>query len=207
MIDRYHQGEELPRRAATILQIGERYGFIFGNGLIANFLEAYYATGNPSPSTGAKCSRAPSSRPCSATRLRSDLFRRFEGGSPSTGRSGRGPTSRRSPPRRVPGDRPRLHAVLPLRREARALRAARHPLHRPGLILDLPRISAAARCGATRSIDAVAREVLLRADEPISLHDRRRHCTRAPPGADRSATGPKLRASSFPAGGYTRGCR
>jgi len=28
-----------------------RYGFIFGNGLIHNFLDAYYGTGNPCPST------------------------------------------------------------------------------------------------------------------------------------------------------------
>jgi diacylglycerol kinase (ATP) len=37
-----------------ILQISDQYGFIFGNGLIYNFLEAYYATGHPSPPTAAK---------------------------------------------------------------------------------------------------------------------------------------------------------
>ena len=33
------------------MRIDGRYGFIFGNGLIANFLDAYYGTGSPSPAT------------------------------------------------------------------------------------------------------------------------------------------------------------
>jgi diacylglycerol kinase family enzyme len=54
VIDRYHQGEELETLDRPILQVGDRFGFIFGNGLVANFLDAYYATGKPSPWMGAK---------------------------------------------------------------------------------------------------------------------------------------------------------
>jgi diacylglycerol kinase family enzyme len=53
VIERYHEGEELRTVERPVMQIGDKYGFIFGNGLIANFLEAYYATGRPSPATGA----------------------------------------------------------------------------------------------------------------------------------------------------------
>lgn len=40
-------------RRDTLLVEG-RYGFIFGNGLIHNFLEVYYGTGNPCPTTAFK---------------------------------------------------------------------------------------------------------------------------------------------------------
>jgi diacylglycerol kinase family enzyme len=53
VIERNHEGKPFTTIARPIMQIGEKYGFIFGNGLIAHFLEAYYATGRPSPSTGA----------------------------------------------------------------------------------------------------------------------------------------------------------
>ncbi len=37
-----------------VLQIGDRYGFLFGTGVIHHFLDAYYATGRPSPVTAAR---------------------------------------------------------------------------------------------------------------------------------------------------------
>jgi diacylglycerol kinase (ATP) len=54
VIERYHQGEELPAVERHLLQVNGQVGFIFGNGMIANFLGAYYATGKPSPSMGAR---------------------------------------------------------------------------------------------------------------------------------------------------------
>ncbi|MDB4962836.1 MAG: diacylglycerol kinase [Myxococcales bacterium] len=42
------------RFAHPLLQIGDRYGFMFGAGVIHDFLEAYYATGRPSPLTAAR---------------------------------------------------------------------------------------------------------------------------------------------------------
>ena len=53
VIEQYHQGLELKTLSRPVMHIGDQYGFIFGNGIIANFLEAYYATGKPSPTTGA----------------------------------------------------------------------------------------------------------------------------------------------------------
>jgi diacylglycerol kinase family enzyme len=54
VIDRYHQGEELETLDRPVLRVGDKFGFLFGNGLVANFLDAYYATGKPSPWMGAK---------------------------------------------------------------------------------------------------------------------------------------------------------
>lgn len=76
---RYLLGEPLAVVERPILRVGDRCGFIFGNGAIANFLEAYYATGRPSPLTGAttlihavgsSLVRGPFAR---------ELFRRFRG--------------------------------------------------------------------------------------------------------------------------------
>ena len=55
-------GRQPPARACRsipwfereILQVGDTYGFIFGNGIIYNFLHEYYATGSPSPATAAQ---------------------------------------------------------------------------------------------------------------------------------------------------------
>lgn len=79
VIDRYHQGEELRTVACHVLRVGERYGFIFGNGLIANFLEAYYATGRPSPLTGALTLVRAIGSAVAGTAFTKRLFRRFEG--------------------------------------------------------------------------------------------------------------------------------
>ena len=56
LVDKHRRGRanEFDVFEREILQIGDRYGFIFGNGLIYNFLETYYATGHPSPPTAAK---------------------------------------------------------------------------------------------------------------------------------------------------------
>jgi diacylglycerol kinase (ATP) len=56
LVDRQRRGllHEIPSFERTILQIGDKYGFIFGNGIIYNFLHEYYATGKPSPATAAQ---------------------------------------------------------------------------------------------------------------------------------------------------------
>ncbi len=53
VIDRYHQGEAFKLVERPIMKLNDSFGFIMGNGIVANFLEAYYATGRPSPMTGA----------------------------------------------------------------------------------------------------------------------------------------------------------
>lgn len=50
VVEAYHSGEPLPVARRSLLCVdGEQYGFIFGNGLIAQFLEPYYEGREPSP--------------------------------------------------------------------------------------------------------------------------------------------------------------
>lgn len=53
LVDRYHAGLGFDVFENPVLAVGDAWGFIFGNGLIFNFLDAYYGTGHPSPSTAA----------------------------------------------------------------------------------------------------------------------------------------------------------
>lgn len=53
VLERYHRGEDIQVLERHVLRVDGRYGFIFGNGLIAQFMQAYYDTGRPSPETGA----------------------------------------------------------------------------------------------------------------------------------------------------------
>lgn len=79
VIDRYHQGEELKTVSANVLQVNDQYGFIFGNGLVANFLDAYYSTGKPSPMTGATTLLRTIGSAILGTAFTKRLFRRFRG--------------------------------------------------------------------------------------------------------------------------------
>jgi diacylglycerol kinase family enzyme len=54
LVDKHRLQQPLEVFEKEVLQVGDRYGFIFGNGIIYNFMHEYYATGNPSPSTAAK---------------------------------------------------------------------------------------------------------------------------------------------------------
>ena len=54
LVDKYHNHDPFDLFDKEILRIGDAYGFIFGNGAIYNFLSAYYQTGRPSPTTGAR---------------------------------------------------------------------------------------------------------------------------------------------------------
>jgi diacylglycerol kinase family enzyme len=54
VVDKYHNNEPFDMLEKEILAVGDAYGCIFGTGIIYNFLEAYYGTGNPSPSVAAK---------------------------------------------------------------------------------------------------------------------------------------------------------
>lgn len=54
LLDRYHNHDPFSIFEKEILQIGDAYGFIFGNGIVYNFLDAYYKTGNPSPPVAAR---------------------------------------------------------------------------------------------------------------------------------------------------------
>lgn len=54
VVDKYHNNEPFDTFDSEILAVGDKYGFIFGTGIIYNFLEAYYGTGQPSPSVAAR---------------------------------------------------------------------------------------------------------------------------------------------------------
>lgn len=56
LVDRHRRGQlgQIPSFERAILQVGDKFGFIFGNGIIYNFLHEYYATGHPSPAVAAQ---------------------------------------------------------------------------------------------------------------------------------------------------------
>ncbi len=57
LVEKYYTGRPFETSMRDILKVTDdersRYGFIFGNGLVANFLELYYDTDDPSPATAA----------------------------------------------------------------------------------------------------------------------------------------------------------
>lgn len=75
LVDRHRRGllDTVPWFEREILQIGDKFGFIFGNGIIYNFLHEYYATGNPSPATAAQLIL----RAAGSTVMRGPLSRRI----------------------------------------------------------------------------------------------------------------------------------
>ena len=74
---RVHRPPELIRRRC--MRVGSQLGFVFGNGLMANFLEEYYGTGNYGPARAAwLLLRAFFSALIGGPFVRR-LFRRFEG--------------------------------------------------------------------------------------------------------------------------------
>jgi diacylglycerol kinase (ATP) len=75
LVDRHRRGllDTIPWFEREILQVGDAYGFIFGNGIIYNFLHEYYATGNPSPATAAQLIL----RAAGSTIMRGPLSRRI----------------------------------------------------------------------------------------------------------------------------------
>jgi diacylglycerol kinase (ATP) len=54
VVQRYHAEEPLPTARRWTLEVdGSQYGFLFGNGLIARFLEVYYEGSEPTPTKAA----------------------------------------------------------------------------------------------------------------------------------------------------------
>jgi diacylglycerol kinase family enzyme len=168
VIDRYHQGEELRTVERHILKVGDRYGFIFGNGLIANFLDAYYATGRPSPFTGGKVLARAILSGIFGTAFVKRLFRRFVGRVTVDGETWARPDFATVAAGTVPeiglgfapfhrcDEKPDHFALLGI--HARPL----------GVIVELPRIRRARPMRRDKCISVVARSARLEADEPWS---------------------------------------
>ena len=57
LVEKYYTGQPFETTERDTLRVTDenaaRYGFIFGNGIVSNFLEIYYDTGTPSPATAA----------------------------------------------------------------------------------------------------------------------------------------------------------
>lgn len=55
LVEKYHNGVPFQTMEADIMKIGDHYGFIFGNGIVGNFMDDYYAGEEPPTIiTGAK---------------------------------------------------------------------------------------------------------------------------------------------------------
>jgi diacylglycerol kinase family enzyme len=79
LVDKHRRGltGELEVFEQELLKIGDNYGFIFGNGLIYNFLHEYYSTGHPSPATAASLVLRGSVSSAVNGPLAQRLYRRF----------------------------------------------------------------------------------------------------------------------------------
>jgi diacylglycerol kinase (ATP) len=77
LVDKHRLGQPLDVFEKEVLQVDDKYGFIFGNGIIYNFMHEYYATGSPSPATAAKLiSRAAASAMVGGA-VAQRIYRRF----------------------------------------------------------------------------------------------------------------------------------
>ncbi|MFH0899175.1 MAG: diacylglycerol kinase family protein [Pseudomonadota bacterium] len=79
VIDSYRRQEEQLVALRHLLTIGDKHGFIFGNGLVSSFLAAYYATGRPSATTGMLLLLRGGGSILFNTGFARQLFRRFRG--------------------------------------------------------------------------------------------------------------------------------
>jgi diacylglycerol kinase (ATP) len=168
VIDRYHQGEDLPTVGCNVMRIGDRYGFIFGNGIIANFLEAYYATGRPSPIMGARVLGRAIGAVMFRTAFAKRLFKRFVGRVTVDGEV----WARNDFVTLTAGTQPEIGlGFKPFYRcHEKEGAFALIGIHcKPfSLITDLARIHAGKPMRRDKCISAVPREVLLQSDEPFA---------------------------------------
>ena len=49
IVEKYHTGKPFETTQRVLMKVGDKYGFLFGNGVVHSFLAEYYATGKPSP--------------------------------------------------------------------------------------------------------------------------------------------------------------
>ena len=82
LVEKYYTNQPFETTWRDILKVtdetGTRYGFIFGNGIVSNFLEIYYETGNPSPATAARLlGQAIATLPVGGGEILDRIFRPF----------------------------------------------------------------------------------------------------------------------------------
>jgi diacylglycerol kinase family enzyme len=78
VVIKYHEDIPFSTRQVTLTKINDSYGFIFGIGLIYNFMEAYYRDGIPSPAKAAVTLVRAIGSALFNTKFACDMFRRFD---------------------------------------------------------------------------------------------------------------------------------
>ncbi len=74
VVTRYHEDEPFGTVSRAMMQVdGDKYGFLFGNGVIAHFLELYYEGGDPTPAKAV----ALLARGCASALVRGRLIRKL----------------------------------------------------------------------------------------------------------------------------------
>ena len=138
---------------SALLRVGDAYGFIFGNGLIYNFLEAYYGTGTPlAARSAARIVAQGSASALVGGAFARRLYRRVQArASPSMARRGRARTSASIAAAVVEQIGLGFQPFYRLHDKPDAFADPRHPHRRAvGFISELPRIRAGQPCDATR---------------------------------------------------------
>jgi diacylglycerol kinase (ATP) len=79
LVDKHRRGAGLETFDKHILQVGDRYGFIFGNGVIYNFLHEYYSQKNPSPPVAARLILGVAASAFVNGPLKNRIYRQFRG--------------------------------------------------------------------------------------------------------------------------------
>jgi diacylglycerol kinase family enzyme len=191
LVDRYHNHDQFDIFEREILAVGDAFGFIFGNGLIYNFLDVYYKTGKPSPPTAAKVLLRGVLSSFVGGRLAKELTRRFRARVTVDGdvwarddfmavaaacveQIGLG----FRPFYRV-GERPQSFPILGI-----------HTASPAAFVLELPRILRGRPMRRDKVIDAVAREVVFENDELAYIIDGDTYVAKE---RLRVAVGPRLR--------------
>lgn len=80
LVDKHRRGlgDQLAIFEKEILQVGDMYGYIFGTGIIRNFMHEYYETGNPSPAIAAQLITRAAASAAIKGPLARRIYRRFE---------------------------------------------------------------------------------------------------------------------------------
>ena len=167
LIDKHKRGQPFDEFTRPLLQVGDTYGFIFGNGLIYNFLEAYYETGHPSPAVAARLVAQAASSAVFGGALARRLYRRVHARVTVDGE-----TWARQDFSVVAAsvvDQIGLGFRPFYRTRDRVDRFQVLGIHTDvaGFISELPRVRAGAPMRRDKVIDALAQEVLFESDEDI----------------------------------------
>lgn len=78
VVIKYHEDVPFETKQVTLTKVNDSYGFIFGIGVIYNFMEAYYRDGIPSPAKAAVTLVRSVWSALFNTKFACDMFRRFD---------------------------------------------------------------------------------------------------------------------------------